>query len=226
MGLQLQGDRMKRVFVVIPAHNEAKTLASVLRETKKVSKNIVVVDDGSTDRTFEIACAAHVVVLRHIVNLGKGSALKTGCEYAMRAGADGIVIMDSDGQHNPKLIPKFIKALDTHSIVYGYREFNGKMPLILAFGNRLINSVIRLLYRVKIHDSLCGFRAWTKDAYKQIRWTAMDYYVESEVVALAAKHKLSYVEIPIPTVYLDRYKGTTPIDGIKIIARMLGWRFI
>jgi UDP-N-acetylglucosamine---dolichyl-phosphate N-acetylglucosaminyltransferase len=214
------------VFVIIPAYNEQKTLRSVLRVTKKYCDNIIVVDDGSIDKTFDIALNEDVIVLQHIVNLGKGSALKTGCEYAISHGAKKIVIMDADGQHNPVLIPKFVRALDKHMIVYGYREFNEEMPVILAYGNRLINYMIQRVFAVKIRDSLCGFRAWTKEAHTKIRWKATDYYVESEIIAHAAMNKLSYTEIPIPTVYLDRYKGTTPIDGIKIIIRMLSWRFV
>ena len=110
--------------------------------------------------------------------------------------------------------------------MFGYRKPNKDMPLVLKFGNWFISKTIKLLYGVDIKDSQCGYRAFTKDAYKKIRWKALDYSMESEMIAKAGRHNLRYGEVPIQTIYSDKYKGTTIIDGVKIVMNMLLWRFI
>ncbi len=215
---------MNKAWIIIPANNEEKNIAEVVKKSKKFSENVVVVDDGSDDKTSDIAAREGACVLKHIVNLGKGAALKTGCEYAVKKGAGKIVVLDADGQHNPKEIPNFINALNKADIVFGYRRLNKKMPFVLRFGNWFIFFVTKLLFGLKIADTQCGYRAFNSDAYKKIRWDSMDYSMESEMIANAGKHKLSYVQVPIDTIYSDSYKGTTVIDGIRIVLNMIWWR--
>ena len=213
-----------KVFAVIPAHNEEKHIGNVVRQTKKYVDNVVVVDDGSKDRTKAMAEKSKAAVLRHIVNLGKGVAVKTGCDYAVNHNADVIVIIDADAQHDPEEIPKFLQNIKKCEVVLGYRKPNKNMPLVLRFGNWFINKIIRFLYGVKIRDSQCGYRAFTSEAYKKLRWKASDYSMESEMIAKIGKHRLPYKEIPIETIYSDKYKGTTIIDGIKIVFNLLLWK--
>ena len=106
----------------------------------------------------------------------------------------------------------------------GYRKPSKHMPFILKFGNRFINKTIKFLYGVSIRDSQCGYRAFTAKAYKKLRWKASDYSMESEMIAKIGKHKLKYKEIPIATIYSDKYKGTTIIDGFKIVFNLLFWK--
>lgn len=213
-------------FIIIPAYNESDKIREVIKEVKKQSKNIIIVDDGSKDETALEAEQEGVIVLRHHVNLGKGVALKTGCDYALKLGAEELVVMDSDGQHLPKDIPKFLQNLKGKDIVFGYRKLNPKMPSILKFGNSFINNTLSLLFGIRIKDSQSGFRAFTKEAYQKIRWNATDYYIETEMIIKAGRHKLKYTQIPIETIYTDRYKGTTVIDGVKIVLKMIGMRLI
>ncbi len=212
------------VWVIIPAYNESKNISAIIDETKKYCSNIIVVDDGSKDNTFEAAKKTGVKVLRHIINLGKGSAVITGCDFSIKKGAEKIILMDSDGQHNPSNIPLFTKNLEKKDIVFSYRTFSEDMPFILKIGNIIINKFTRLLYGIKLRDTQCGFRAFTSDAYKKIKWKSSDYSMESEMIANAGKHKLRYEEIQIETVYSDKYKGTTIFDGIKIVFNMFSWR--
>jgi len=211
--------------VVIPAYNESSRIKNVITSVKKITKNIIVVDDGSQDDTAQVAQNTGAIVLRHITNLGKGAALKTGCDYALQKGFENIVVMDADGQHKPKDIPRFLEALKDNEIVFGARHGRKNMPLILRFGNFGLNVITRILYGIKLHDTQCGFRAFTRNAYKKIRWEAQNYDMETEMIARTGKAKLKYAEIPIETVYLDRYKGTTLLDGLKIGIKMFIWRF-
>lgn len=217
---------MNKLFVVIPAHNESERILDVINKVKKYTNNIIVVDDGSTDNTFNIVTNLNVKLLKHIVNLGKGSALRTGCDYAIKLGAEQIIVLDADGQHKPEDIPMFIKALEGYDIVFGSRTMNNNMPLILKMGNKFISLLILFLYNVKLFDTQSGYRAFTNNAYKKIRWNANDYSMESEMIANVGKYKLKYNEIIIDTIYHDKYKGTTAIDGVKVVSNLLWWKLI
>ena len=215
---------MEKIFAVIAAYNEHAHIIKVVEDAKKHVDEVVVVDDGSKDNTKELAKEAGATVLVHIVNLGKGAALKTGCDYALENGAGIIIAIDADAQHNPQDIPRFLGNLKGCEVVLSYRQYSEAMPKILKFGNHFINKTIKFLYGLEIKDSQCGYRAFTANAYKKLRWKASDYSIESEMIAKMGKYKLPYKEIPIETVYSDKYKGTTVLDGIKIVLNLLLWK--
>ncbi|NQV09004.1 glycosyltransferase family 2 protein [Candidatus Woesearchaeota archaeon] len=211
-------------WVIIPAYNEQKYISNVIKDVKKYSKNIIVVDDGSSDETFKIAKKSGVVALKHVVNLGKGAALKTGCDYALKHGAERLIAVDADGQHDPKDIPIFVKRLKNVDIVFGIRKLNKKMPIVLKFGNWFLSWVTKLLYNIDIKDTQCGYRAFTSKTYKKIRWRASDYSMESEIIANVGKNGLKYDFVQIDTIYSDKYKGTTVADGVRIAFNLLVWK--
>ena len=163
-------------------------------------------------------------MLRHIVNLGKGAALKTGCDFAVKKGAEFIIALDADAQHDPGDIPRFAEKLKKYDIVFSYRKASSKMPPVLRFGNWFISNVVGILYGIRLNDTQCGFRAFSKEAYRKIRWNSIDYSMESEMIARAGRQRLKYVQIPIQTIYSDRYKGTTVLDGMKIVLNMAWWK--
>ncbi len=211
-------------WAVIPAFNEGKRIKEVLKKTKKFTPRIIVVDDGSRDDTVARAREEGVILLPHITNLGKGAALKTGCDYALMQGAEKLVVLDADGQHDPERIPDFLKALEEADIVFGYRQLGKSMPYILRFGNWFINKVVAKLYGIELRDTQSGYRAFTAEAYRKIRWNARDYSMESEMISRVGRHRLRYKEVPIKTIYGDKYKGTTIIDGIRIVTKLMMWR--
>lgn len=211
-------------WVVIPAYNESSRVIDVINDTKKYCKNIIVVDDGSIDNTYSIALKTNVKVLRHKINLGKGAALKTGCDYALMQGAKNIIVMDADGQHKPHDIPAFIDKIKDKDILFGFRKGQSKMPFVLKFGNNFLSTIIQVLFNIRVKDSQNGFRAFTANAYKKVRWQANDYFMETEMIIRAGKFKLKYAQIPIETIYNDRYKGTTVFDGVKIFTKIIAQR--
>jgi glycosyltransferase involved in cell wall biosynthesis len=214
----------KEIWVIIPAYNESKHISDVIKKIKDYCENIIVIDDGSKDDTYELAKEQNVFVLKNIVNMGKGAALRTGCDFALQHGAKTIIVIDADGQHNPKNIPSLIKSLEGFDVLFTYRRFSEKMPFILRFGNWFISKFTSLLYGVKIKDTQCGFRAFTSEAYKRLRWQACDYSMESEMIANVGKNHMKYVQFPIETIYSDKYKGTTIIDGFKIVLNMIKFK--
>src|SRR3989304_7305763 len=117
-----------KIFVIIPAFNEESRIGKVLAGVRKKKLPIVVVDDGSKDETYQVAKKITPYALRHPINLGKGAALKTGCLAAFKLGAEAVILMDSDGQHDANDLPKFVKALRRCDVVFGVRNF-GKIPL-------------------------------------------------------------------------------------------------
>lgn len=211
-------------IALIPAYNEEKTIANVIIKTKPYVDQVAVIDDGSTDATAEKAKQAGAKVISHKVNLGKGAALKTGCDYALQQSAQKMVVLDADGQHDPVEIPKFMEALEQHDIVFSYRKIPDTMPLMMRVGNLFINKALHVLYNVHIQDSQCGYRAFTAAAYPKILWDAQDYYVETEMILRVGKKRLKHASIPIETIYADKYKGTTVLDGVKIVTKMIGGR--
>ena len=212
------------IWAIIPAYNEGKTIAEVLKATKRYVGKIVVVDDGSRDSTVKEAESQKVTVLKHALNLGKGCALRTGCDYAVKHGADILVVLDADTQHDPADIPRFLTALKGSDIVFGSRSLDRNMPIILKFGNWFINNTTELAYGIALSDTQSGYRAFTAEAYKKLRWKSSDYSMESEMIANVGRYKLKYREIFIKTVYADKYKGTTVLDGVKIVLNMLRWK--
>lgn len=210
--------------VVIPIYNEQNSIKNIIAQAKMHVEKVIVVNDGSSDQTSQVLSQTDAICLTHKVNLGKGAALKTGCDYAVIHGAERIVVLDGDGQHNPDRIPDFLDSLSENDVVFGYRQTPESMPSVLKFGNWFINSSIKYLFNIKVKDSQSGYRAFTSDAYKKIRWSAHDYYMETEMITNAAGFKLKYGEIPIETIYADRYKGTTVLDGVKIVVKLLGGR--
>ncbi len=214
-----------RCPVVIPACNEERRIASVVRLVRAQGFSPIVVDDGSRDRTSDAARRAGACVLRHAVNLGKGAAMKTGADFAFSRGARAIVFLDGDGQHSPDELPLFLERLvQGYDIVFGARKVVGRMPIERRAGRWLFRKVIEIFYGMRLHDPLCGYRALTKAAYAKVRWRNRGYDVESEMIARAGKAMLTHAEIPIETIYHDRYKGMTMGDGVRIMARLVWWR--
>ncbi len=212
--------------VIIPAYNESSTIGEVVQSVKEYVHNVIVVDDGSVDATARQAEEAGALVIRHSVNLGKGAALKSGCDYACQRGAQQLIVMDADRQHDPLEIPLFLEALQEHDLVLGTRQVPQTMPLVLLLGNKTINWLLYSLYGLNISDSQCGYRAFTAAAYAALRWDSLNYSVETEMVIKAGKKKLRYRQIPIQTIYRDNYKGTTVLDGLIIVAKMISWRLL
>jgi len=219
------------IYIIVPVYNEKKrALDTVVKILKNTKSKVVVVDDGSTDGSgtkikYKFKKSSRVVVLRHIINQGKGSALKTGVEFAWREGAKAVIFVDADGQHNPEHLPRFERCLDKYSIVFGFRRFNQKMPFIRKYGNMIALKLVDILFGICKKDLLSGYLGFRKEVYPIIEWSSQRYGIETEMAAKIGRNKLQFKEIKIDTIYIDKYKGVTILDAFKILVQIPFWYF-
>ena len=197
----------KKIFIIIPAFNEATVIIDVIAEIKSVGyQNIIVIDDGSADNTYEQAAKeAGVIALKHFLNRGKGAAVKTGIEAAKILGTDVVITIDGDGQHNPEDIKKMLTLINEgYDVVLGSRLKNPEgMPKYKILHNQIGNLCVWAIYGLWVTDSQSGFRAYSKKAIDSIETKTDRYEYDSEVIREIYRNKLKYAEIPIEVRYTD-----------------------
>ncbi|KKR34293.1 MAG: Dolichol-phosphate mannose synthase [Candidatus Gottesmanbacteria bacterium GW2011_GWC2_39_8] len=213
-----------KTCIILPAYNEAQRIGKVISELSKAKRDIIVVDDGSEDQTTSVAKKQKVTVIRHEVNLGKGAALTTGIYYAMKKGYQAVVFADADGQHAVEDVGRIVEEVDKYKFIIGQRETSGEMPFLRKIGNSVASVLFKILFRTDIPDPLSGLRAFHMDIYPIISWESRGYEVEVEMVVNAIKNNIPITNIPIKTVYLDKYKGITFLSAYKILIYMLKWK--
>jgi glycosyltransferase involved in cell wall biosynthesis len=193
-----------RIITIIPAYNEEDTIAQVVNGVKKYS-DILVVDDGSTDKTSTLALNAESNVLKHNKNIGKGAAIKTGLKSAIADDYDLMVLLDGDCQHDPRCIPILLDGMDGVDLLIGSRFLNmppKNMPLQRRLSNGITTRLIRFVTGYHITDSQCGFRVISKRAAPFfVDITYNDYVYESEVLCRASENDLVVSERPIQCIY-------------------------
>lgn len=219
---------MKKTFIVIPAYNEGTVISTVIRDVQKEGwKDIIVIDDGSTDSTYEEARKTGAIVLRHTLNRGKGAAVKTGFEAAKKLHADCIVTIDADGQHDPKDIRRLIALLHKgNDVVLGVRNFDEKhIPRFKAVGNYIGNFFTWMLYGVWVTDSQSGIRAYNRKALNSIVIYNDRYEFETEIVREISRNDLAWCEIPITVRYTsydqNKKNKQSLLSAIKTMLRLV-----
>ena len=223
----VQGTSPQNITVILPAFNEEVSIGSVVLLTRYYADSVIVVDDGSSDRTAEIARKAGAEVIVHEVNKGKGSALKTGFAAADDLGADIIVTMDSDGQHNPAEILKLIEPIikGEADMVNGSRYLNGldkNTPAYRRVGQTILDEVTNLNSGLHITDSQSGFRAFSASTKDIFRFKAQGMAIESEMLADAGKSGLRIAEVEIGVRYDVDCSTVNPIKhGFGVLVMIL-----
>lgn len=191
-------------MALIPAFNEERKIAEVVRRTLPFVRKVLVIDDGSTDRTAELACAAGAEVLRHQANLGKGASLQEGFRLALAEGWEGVIVLDGDGQHEPEYIPRFLAAAreEGSEIVLGNRmDSSLRMPAIRYNTNWLTSRIVSFLAGKNIPDSQCGFRLLKKEVLEQVTCATRNYDMESEQLIKAGRLGFRIFSVPINCIY-------------------------
>lgn len=220
----MSGTDHGRYCVVIPAFNSAKTIGSLVRRIKHQGLPVVVINDGSSDETAPIASGEGAVVISHLRNEGKGRALRTGFEHALRAQYDGVITMDSDGQHDPAEIPELIRAGEREhaGMVIGNRMATPTMPWLRRLVNRVLSRIVSAVARQPIPDSQSGFRLIRKEVLGSLSLTSRRFEIETELLLAAAKRRWKLVFVPVRTTYDNHRSHVRPVrDGFRFFGIVL-----
>jgi len=218
---------------VIPAYNEAAHISDTIRKIKKYIKpsNMIVVDDGSTDNTAELAGLEEVPIIRHKSNMGKGIALIEGLNMLFsKREIEASFTLDADGQHDPDDIPKFIELYRQRHIdlLIGNRmNRTENMPYIRILSNRISSFIISLRAGTRIEDSQSGYRLIRSSLFKELALSTSHYDTESEILIRAGIKKARIESIPTCTIYAAERSTINPIRDtfrfLILILRSLFW---
>jgi glycosyltransferase involved in cell wall biosynthesis len=216
----------KRILVIVPAYNEEGSVEKVIEEvrTHLPQAAVLIVNDGSTDLTSEIAKSKGAIVLDLPFNLGIGGAMQAGYQYAYEKGYDIAIQVDGDGQHDPKEIGKLLKALEEKKIdmAIGSRfigDLGYKSSAMRRIGISIFSQVISMIVKQRITDPTSGFRASNRKAIQLFASNYPQDYPEPEVVILLHQCHLRMEEVPVGM--SERYSGESSITKINSIYYMV-----
>lgn len=211
-----------KILALIPAYNEEERIGKVVKKTLKYC-DVIVIDDGSMDDTGKRAEEKGAFVIKHEKNRGKGDALITGFNYALKNNYDIIITLDADGQHDPSEIPNFLKKIDKYDIIIGARNFK-EMPFPRRISNTITTSLLSLRTHQKIGDSQSGYRLIKTDVLRGLDFETKRFILESELLVRA---KCRIGNVRIKTIYagekshINNLKDT--IKFIKFLIQSLSW---
>jgi dolichol-phosphate mannosyltransferase len=202
-----------RLLTAIPVHNEEATLEGVLTEVLKYAADVLVIDDGSTDRTPVLLGSFPTVrTIRHPRNLGYGAGLRSAFQATIEGEYDGVVTLDCDGQHEPKRIPEISSRLVDCDIVSGSRYLqvfdpDQKPPEQRRRINVEVTRWLNECLGLSLTDAFCGFKSYRTTALKQLNITENGYAMPIQLWVQAVARGLSIVEVPVPLIYLDESRA-------------------
>lgn len=235
--INLMTQQKIKVCIVIPAYNEAKVIKSVIKQiflqtnSSKFDYSIVVVNDGSTDKTTEEVRSGGAKVITHILNFGAGGATATGLSYANQNNFDYAVTMDADGQHLPSDVLKGVSLAHESDVdlLIGSRLINTEgMSRVKILGNRGLSFITKVLFGINVTDSQSGLRIFSKRALNELRWKTSGYEFCSEMLWRAKQIKLSISEYPIQAIYTEysKAKGQNNWNAINIVKSLIKRRIV
>lgn len=211
--------------ILIPSYNEAKTIGAITKELKDRGLTVYVVDDGSTDKTADVAALQGAVVIAHDKNKGKGASLIEGFDRILKEKFDAVLVMDGDGQHATGDVDNFFKKMaETGAdIVVGNRMLNAvSMPVIRKITNSIMSRIISKMCGKDIPDTQCGFKLIKRNVLESIKFEFSNFEIESEILLKAAKKGLKIESVPVKTVYRDETSKIKPItDAIRFLSFLI-----
>jgi glycosyltransferase involved in cell wall biosynthesis len=217
--------RRPKIVAAIPCLNEQRCIGSVVVVTKKFVDSVIVVDDGSTDATAEVAAAAGASVHKHDQNRGYGAAIRSALEKGRQFGADILITLDGDGQHDPRDIPELVKPLleGEADIVLGSRFLRKgkKPPLYRRMGQMILTTITNMGSGQAVSDSQSGFRAYSSKALSELTLSESGMSASSEIQFAIGQSGLKVAEVPIDVAYMDRAKRNPLGHAIRVLSRLL-----
>lgn len=212
--------KAKKTIAGIPAYNKEDSIGSIIHGAEEYVDAIIVMDDGSVDRTSKIARRTDATVIRNETNMGKAAAVQMIVKEAIKMDADVLVLLDADFQHDPDEIPMLIKPIseDGYDLVLGSRKLReskrkgtGKIPFYRPWGQFVLMICSYTLSKKKYSDPECGFRALSRLAMEAMKFEKAGFFVESEMLYLAEKKGLETTEVPITEIYTENGSTLNPL---------------
>jgi len=214
-------------LIVIPTYNEEKDIDKVVIQLKEYNKDILIVDDGSTDATLsKLKTIKDISLLTNGKNKGKGFAIRRGLQYALKNNYDLVILMDGDGQHNPAEINNFIEKSRDYDLVIGNRMHNSfRMPFIRYFVNWLDSSIVSKIISFDVKDVHCGYRALKTNLINKLDLKSERFEIEAEIVINTVKNKAKVANLNIECIYLGQNSSINPITDmyrfIKLVIKSI-----
>jgi len=215
---------MSKIIAGMPAFNEEKYIGTLVLQARQYVDEVIVVDDGSTDDTVEIAKLAGARVVKHEKNQGYGAAIQSIFTEAKKLKPDVLVVLDADAQHSPKEIPNLIKAvLDGHDCVIGSRQKQGKkIPFYRRLGQKIILHSVKTMSEAELTDTECGFRAFSRKAVQTLELKETGMAVSAETVAESSRKNLKVIQVPVSVTYSKDSSTMHPVrHGLSVFTRIL-----
>lgn len=212
-----------QTLILIPAYLEEKRIGAVVKEALHYGK-VLVVDDGSTDCTAQEAEASGAEVIRQEINRGKGAAIKTGFNRFLEGDCQGIVLMDGDGQHDPREIALFTSAASDPSVMMVVGNRMGKaqnMPIVRKATNWLMSKILSFFVGVDVPDTQCGFRWIRRALVEKIKLRSDRFDVESDLLIEAGRVTKNIVSVPVSTIYRDEKSKIKPVRDTLRFFRLM-----
>ncbi len=210
-------------FSIIPAFNEEKNIKQVIEEANKLGITPIVVDDGSTDKTFDISSKSGAIVIRHGVNKGKGDAIKSGIEYLLkkhRRDFDDVTVMDADMQYHPREVLSIFDALEKtkSDFVMGYRNWR-EVPFRHRLGNFVWRTTFNIMFGTKLKDTNCGMMGFNRAAAEKLKNHILGgYIVDNSILIGAIKNNLKIHQVQVNVTY-NRKSGVP--RGVRMVLGVL-----
>jgi glycosyltransferase involved in cell wall biosynthesis len=203
-----------RAAAVIPAFNEARSIADVVDGVRASVDRVIVVDDGSTDGTAERARAAGADVVVHDANRGKGHAVRTGLARVLEGEFTHVLLLDGDMQHLPAEAPRLLDAAERTGadLVLGERRFSREdMPASRYHANRIGSRVLGWFIGAPVEDTQCGFRVFKVEALRRITLRARGYEIETEMLVKVRRRGARLISVPVTAVYAGQRSKLRPV---------------
>jgi glycosyltransferase involved in cell wall biosynthesis len=221
----MPGEASASFCVMVPAYNEAARIEPVLTGIRHHAEHVVVIDDGSTDNTGDLARSAGCTVLRHEKNLGKGASLMTGFAYAREQGFEAVITIDADGQHDPACIPRFVETWQRTRIpaLIGNRFWDRKkIPLVRRWTNLVMSALLSRVMKTYLPDTQCGFRLLQTSLLPYLPVASQRFAMESEILLQLAVHGFRMDSVRIPVVYSGQTSRIRPVvDSFRFVTMLL-----
>ncbi|MFC2020136.1 glycosyltransferase family 2 protein [Chloroflexota bacterium] len=216
-----------KIIVCIPCYNTESTITDVVSRARKYVDDVLVVNDGSQDDTAEVAKRAGARIVNHNVQGGYGESIKSCFESARLSGADILVILDGDGQHNPDEIPRLLTQIlkGEADLTIGSRFLNNKMeiPRYRRFGISVITLLFNIGSKVQVSDAQSGFRAYARNAFEDLRLSESGMNISIEILEKVRHRGATITEVPISCLYTSSMITWKAIEHGLGVALSVTW---